>query len=90
MDLAPSKLVEVEQSRGTTTLTSFGFIPTPPGAITGGEITDPNALSEAIKTLVDQTKTKNYTSMYGHVGRSRYYEKNFYSQKLQRIYSRNN
>jgi type IV pilus assembly protein PilM len=66
--LSSIKLVEVEQSRGSTTLTSFGFIPTPPGAITGGEITDPNALSEAIKTLVDQTKTKikkACTAMWG-------------------------
>ncbi|MDZ4677828.1 MAG: type IV pilus assembly protein PilM [Oligoflexia bacterium] len=52
------KLVEVEKSRQNITLTSFGFIPTPAGAIVGGEITNPDALTEAIRTLIQQTKTK--------------------------------
>ncbi len=52
------KLVEVEQSGRKVSLTAFGFIPTPPGCLNGGEITNPVALAEAVKTLVGQTKTK--------------------------------
>jgi len=52
------KLVEVEQTKKIVTMTSFGFVPTPPGCISGGEITNPDALSHAISTLVQQSKTK--------------------------------
>jgi type IV pilus assembly protein PilM len=62
------KLVEVELSRNNVTLTSFGFIPTPEGAITGGEIVDPAAVAQAITSLASQTKTKirkACTAMWG-------------------------
>lgn len=62
------KLVEVEVSRDVVTLTSFGFIPTPEGAITGGEIVDPSAIAQAITSLASQTKTKikkACTAMWG-------------------------
>lgn len=62
------KLVEVELSRNNVTLTSFGFIPTPEGAITGGEIVDPSAVAQAITSLASQTKTKikkACTAMWG-------------------------
>jgi len=52
------KLVEVENNRGRVSLTSFAFVPTPAGSISGGEISNPEALSEAIRGLVAQTKTK--------------------------------
>src|SRR5471030_1345819 len=62
------KLVEVESTRGQIKLTSFAFIPTPQGSISGGEIVNPEALSEAIKHLISQTKTKRKkacTSIWG-------------------------
>jgi len=62
------KLVEVEATKKKITLTSFGFIPTPPGSITAGEINNPEALSEAIRKLVAQSKTKRRkacTSIWG-------------------------
>jgi type IV pilus assembly protein PilM len=52
------KLVEVEASRKNIQLTTFGFVPTPPGSIVAGEIANADALAEAIRTLVVQTKTK--------------------------------
>jgi type IV pilus assembly protein PilM len=58
----------VELSRNNVTLTSFGFIPTPEGAITGGEIVDPAAVAQAITSLASQTKTKirkACTAMWG-------------------------
>src|SRR5947209_3512472 len=52
------KLVEVERSKRSVTLTAFGFVPTPAGSIVGGEITNPEALAQAISHLVKQTNTK--------------------------------
>ena len=52
------KLVEVETSRKGVQLTTFAFIPTPPGAIAAGEILNPEALSDAVKHLVAQTRTR--------------------------------
>ena len=52
------KLVEVEQKKNSVTMTAFGFVPTPPGCISGGEIVSPDALSAAIASLVQQTRIK--------------------------------
>lgn len=62
------KLVEVEKSKSSATLTAFGYVSTPPGAIVGGEIVAPEVLSDAIRSLVTQTKTgrkKAATAIWG-------------------------
>lgn len=63
------KLAEVDVSKKGATLLSFGIVPTPPGSITSrGEITDPIAVSEVIKGLVRDVKTKRKnvaTAMWG-------------------------
>lgn len=52
------KLVELETSGKKATLVTFGLVPTPVNAVAGGEIVDPIAVSQAIKELLDKTKTK--------------------------------
>ena len=52
------KLAEVDYSRSGATVTSFGFIPTPVGAISSGDITSTGALSETIRELVAQARCK--------------------------------
>lgn len=49
------KLVEVDNSKKNPVLKAFGFVPTPPGSIVGGEISDPGALASAISRLVQQS-----------------------------------
>jgi type IV pilus assembly protein PilM len=66
--LSSIKLVEVEVNKNSATLTSFGFVPTPNGAIVGGEIDNPQALAEAVSHLVRQTNTRlkrACTAMWG-------------------------
>ncbi len=52
------KLAEMEVSRRSATLISFGFAPTPAGAVGSGEITDIAALSQVIKNLAAEVKTR--------------------------------
>ncbi|PIT99985.1 MAG: fimbrial assembly protein [Bdellovibrionales bacterium CG10_big_fil_rev_8_21_14_0_10_45_34] len=52
------KLAELEVSRKGAVLTGFGFVATPVGSISAGEIMDPSALSRAIQSLVLEVKTK--------------------------------
>lgn len=62
------KLVEVDSSKTSVTLTAFGFVPTPAGSIVGGEITQPEALAQAVAQLLQQTQTKRKkacVSMWG-------------------------
>lgn len=57
------KMAEVEVSRSGCTLTGFAICPTPPKSV-AGEITEPLAISEAIRGLVSDlgTKRKNVNS----------------------------
>ncbi len=52
------KLVEVEHTKKSATLTAFGYIPTPANSIVNGEIANPEAVAHAIQSLVRQSKTK--------------------------------
>jgi type IV pilus assembly protein PilM len=52
------KMAEVDFSRKGSTLQNFAIMPTPPRAINGGEIADPAAISDALKTMILNLKTK--------------------------------
>jgi len=59
------KLVEVERSKRKVSLSSFAFTQTPPGSIVAGEIINPEALTDAVRGLVAQTKTKRKKTCVG-------------------------
>lgn len=52
------KLAELEVGRTGATLNAFGFVPTPMGAISGGDISSVGAIAETIKELIAQVKCK--------------------------------
>lgn len=52
------KLAELEVSRSGTKLVSFGLTPTPPGAVVGGEVMDSQGISDAIRHMLGEVKTK--------------------------------
>lgn len=62
------KLVEVEGSGKKTTLSSFGYIPTPQNSVVAGEIVQPELVSQAIVELIKQTKTKRKKAAIGICG----------------------
>ncbi len=64
------KMAEVEVSRKGSTLTNFVIMPTPARAISGGEISDPAAISEALKTMILNLKTKRKSIATGLWGTS--------------------
>ncbi len=56
------KLAELDVGKKEAKLLNFGFAPTPPNSISGGEIVEPESLGEAIRSLVDRLQIKR-----GHV-----------------------
>ncbi|MBX3021506.1 MAG: type IV pilus assembly protein PilM [Bdellovibrionales bacterium] len=64
------KMAELDVSRKSATLTAFHIMPTPPRAINGGEITDPAALSDALKMMVESSRTKRKNVSIGLWGTS--------------------
>ncbi len=64
------KLVEVEGTGKKITLTAFGYVPTPQGAISNGNIVDTAALSVAIEQLLQQTGSKSKKAVVGVSGSS--------------------
>ena len=52
------KIAEVTQNKKGVVLESFGMIPTPPQATSGGEIVDPVLISESVRRLLDDLKSK--------------------------------
>ncbi len=52
------KMAELDVSRKSATLTSFAIMPTPARAINGGEISDPAAISDTLKSMLMNLKTK--------------------------------
>ena len=64
MGTSSIKLAEINIKDNHLELISFGIIPTPQQSIFGGDVLNPDALSEAVKTLVKKvnTKTKNTAS----------------------------
>lgn len=62
------KLAEMEFKGKTAQLTSFGFAPTPPNSVSGGEIIDIASVGLAIQSLINEVKTKRKniaTAMWG-------------------------
>ncbi|MGH2786883.1 MAG: type IV pilus assembly protein PilM [Actinomycetota bacterium] len=51
--------------RGKRSLLRFGQVALPPGAVSGGEIRDPSAVSEAISQLWNRTKFKSKKAVLG-------------------------
>jgi type IV pilus assembly protein PilM len=52
------KMAEIDVSRKGAVLNAFTIAPTPARAINGGEISDPAAISEVIKSMMGTLKTK--------------------------------
>lgn len=62
------KLAEMEFKGKTAHLLSFGFAPTPPNSVSGGEIIDIASVGIAIQSLINEVKTKRKniaTAMWG-------------------------
>lgn len=64
------KMAEVDFSRKGSTLVNFAIMPTPARAINGGETSDPAAISEALKTLQLNLKSKRKNASVGLWGTS--------------------
>lgn len=52
------KLAELDVGRSGAKLVSFGLTPTPAGAVVGGEIMDSQSISNAIRRMLSEVKTK--------------------------------
>lgn len=62
------KLAEMDFNSNGAQLLSFGFAPTPPNSVAGGEITDVGSVGMAIQSLVSEVKSKRKnvaTAMWG-------------------------
>ncbi|MEY4615608.1 MAG: fimbrial assembly rane protein [Pseudomonadota bacterium] len=72
IDLGSSsiKLVELEAVSGGYSLVSFGVVPTPPDAISNGQINEAGPLAGAISGLIQDSKTKTKNSVTGMWGSS--------------------
>lgn len=64
------KMAEVDFSKKGSTLVNFAITPTPSKAINAGEIADPAALSEALKTTFAGLRTKRKNAAVGLWGTS--------------------
>jgi type IV pilus assembly protein PilM len=64
------KMAELDVTRKSGTLSGFMVSPTPARAINGGEIADPAAVSEALKKMIENSKTKRKSVSVGLWGTS--------------------
>lgn len=64
------KMAEVDYSRKKSTLLNFMVSPTPPRSINGGELVDPAAISDAIKAMFGNFKSKRKSMAAGLWGTS--------------------
>jgi len=64
------KMAELDVGRNGASLVSFGFIPTPSGAVGIGDFNNIPAISDAIRTLVLQSKIKRKNACVGMWGTS--------------------
>ncbi len=67
------KLAEMDFSGKGAQLLSFGFAPTPPNSVSGGEIVDIASVGMAIQSLLNEVRSKRKniaTAMMGNCGRS--------------------
>lgn len=61
-------MAELDVGRSSVQLLSFGFAPTPAGALNGGEITNPQAIGQAVQALSFEMKSRRKqvcTGMWG-------------------------
>lgn len=59
------KMVQLDTGKGSAALNGFGFIPTPPQSVVGGEIADPVAISSSIKSLLAELKSNRKSVAVG-------------------------
>jgi type IV pilus assembly protein PilM len=59
------RAAELVLRRGTTTLERFGQVALPPGAVTGGEVVDPDAVAAAIRQLWAQARFRSKQVVLG-------------------------
>lgn len=59
------RVAEVTSGRGGSSLTGFGQVPLPPGAVVDGEIRDSGAVSDAISQLWKRAKIKSKKAIIG-------------------------
>lgn len=64
------KIAEVDYSRRGSSLNNFVIKPTPPRAIQGGELSDPAAISETIKSMISASHSKRKNASIGLWGTS--------------------
>lgn len=64
------KMAEVDFSKKGSTLVNFAIMPTPSRAINAGEISDPAAISDALKVLISNLKSKRKSIAVGLWGTS--------------------
>ncbi|MCB0356041.1 MAG: type IV pilus assembly protein PilM [Bdellovibrionales bacterium] len=72
IDLGSSsiKVAEIDVGRRVSTLQNFSLVPTPPMATSGGDITDPGLLSEAVRQAINELGTKVKNAAVGLWGSS--------------------
>lgn len=61
-------MAELDVGRTGATMVSFGFAPTPVGAMNGGEINDPNSISMSLRSLINELKSKRKVAATGMWG----------------------
>lgn len=64
------KLAELDVSRNSATLVSFGITPTPAQSFASGDIMNTQSIGDAIRALVQQVKTKRQSAACGLGGSS--------------------
>ena len=62
------KIAELDVTRRSVQLVSFGFAATPPNTLNGGEISNPTSLAQAIQGLITQLKSKRKNASVGMWG----------------------
>jgi type IV pilus assembly protein PilM len=64
------KIAELDVGRKKSTLLAFGIVPTPPQSFSGGDVTNAQTLSDAVRQLVEKIKTKRKNVATGLGGTS--------------------
>jgi len=64
------KMAELNVGRGDAQLVSFGFLPTPQGAVGAGDLNEASSISEVIRTLLHQIRSSRKYACLGMWGTS--------------------
>lgn len=73
------KVAQVKVTGRGPVLTHFAMIPLPPSCVAGGEILDPNGVSQTIRSLFEEAKIKSKNVATGMWGSSVIVKKNQHS-----------